>query len=223
MKKYILLTSGITLMLITIFLFINEDNRAINQSVENKAIMQNNTLTMMYETEEQSGEYIVSKDTSWPQDGYIFNETLSACENGSVLTWDDENKKVLMQASLSDRCYVYFDKYRLPKVLTQDNSIQTAIDKYGFTFLVSEGTNPIAKYFYKFGAEDGEFTEIDSATILPLTPGAKTIQFYVVDTLGYKSNVVTIQVVVNPSPAQPDPTDPEDPNPTPTSVANDYK
>ena len=51
-------------MLITIFLFINEDNRTINQSVENKAIMQNNTLTMMYETEEQSGEYIVSKDTS---------------------------------------------------------------------------------------------------------------------------------------------------------------
>ena len=65
-------------MLITIFLFIYEDNRTINQSVENKAIMQNNTLTMMYETEEQSGEYIVSKDTSWPQDGYIFNEALSA-------------------------------------------------------------------------------------------------------------------------------------------------
>ena len=59
-----MLTSGITLMLITIFLFIYEDNRTINQSVENKAIMQNNTLTMMYETEEQSGEYIVSKDTS---------------------------------------------------------------------------------------------------------------------------------------------------------------
>ena len=39
-----------------------------------------------------------------------FNETLSKCENGGVLTWDDENKKVLLQTNSSDKCYVYFDK-----------------------------------------------------------------------------------------------------------------
>ena len=65
---------------------------------------------MMYETDYQSGEYQVSSDTIWPESGYTFNENLSKCENGSVLTWDNENKKVLMQANTSDKCYVYFDK-----------------------------------------------------------------------------------------------------------------
>ncbi len=59
---------------------------------------------MMYETEENSGEYEVSSDTSWPQEGYVFNERLSSCENGSTLTWDDENKRILMQANTSDKC-----------------------------------------------------------------------------------------------------------------------
>ena len=32
----------------------------------------------------------------WPESGYIFNENLSKCENGGILTWDDENKKVFL-------------------------------------------------------------------------------------------------------------------------------
>lgn len=43
-------------------------------------------------------------------DGYIFNAELSGCENGSTLAWDDENKRVMLQANVSDKCYVYFDK-----------------------------------------------------------------------------------------------------------------
>ena len=35
---------------------------------------------------------------------------LSRCENGGVLTWDDETQKVLLQTNASDKCYVYFDK-----------------------------------------------------------------------------------------------------------------
>ena len=36
---------------------------------------------------------------------------LSACENGSELSWDDENKRVIVSTSVSDKCYVYFDVY----------------------------------------------------------------------------------------------------------------
>ena len=54
---------------------------------------------MMYETESGSGEYQTSSDTTWPKEGYTFNEKLSKCERGSTLSWDEENKKVLLQAN----------------------------------------------------------------------------------------------------------------------------
>ncbi len=90
-------------------LFLNNHNNVIIENEDSNQIINTNALTMMYETEAGSGEYQVSNDTTWPQDGYVFNETLSKCENGSTLTWDDENKKVLLQTSKSDKCYVYFD------------------------------------------------------------------------------------------------------------------
>ncbi|HIS11878.1 MAG TPA: hypothetical protein IAB40_02075 [Candidatus Onthocola stercoravium] len=58
---------------------------------------------MMYETEANSGEYQVSSDTTWPQDGYIFNEQLSGCENGGTLLWNSETKRVVMQTTSSDK------------------------------------------------------------------------------------------------------------------------
>ena len=93
------------------FIFNNSNDKIVlkNEKIPSK-MHTTNALTMMYETEAGSGEYIVSSDNVWLTDGYVFNETLSKCENGSILTWDDENKKVLMQANKSDKCYVYFDK-----------------------------------------------------------------------------------------------------------------
>ena len=82
----------------------NADKAVIcNENSFKEKITNSNALTMMYETEAGSGEYQVSSDTTWPQEGYTFNETLSKCENGSKLSWDDENKKVVMQANESDK------------------------------------------------------------------------------------------------------------------------
>ena len=67
------------------------------------------TISMMLETEAGSGNYEMTTASSWPTDGYIFNTTLSKCENGGELSWDDENKRVLMSGNVSDKCYVYFD------------------------------------------------------------------------------------------------------------------
>ena len=114
MKKILVIVTIITLGLIGIlFNYQNNNDKAIyeSSSTSNNKIVSSNALTMMYETEAGSGEYQVTSDTTWPQEGYVFNEQLSACENGSELTWDDENKRVIMEANTSDKCYVYFDVY----------------------------------------------------------------------------------------------------------------
>ena len=113
MTKRIMLISSVLLTVgIGTFVFYNvsNDNEIIESTNRDNLKVNSNALTMMYETEYESGEYQVSSDTMWPESGYTFNAELSKCENGSKLTWDDENKKVLMQANTSDKCYVYFDK-----------------------------------------------------------------------------------------------------------------
>ena len=74
-----------------------------------KQVNNTNMLTMMLETEAGTGNYEEVKLSEWPQDGYIFNESLSRCENGGTLFWDDDAKKVIMKSNTSDKCYVYFD------------------------------------------------------------------------------------------------------------------
>ena len=98
MKKKAII--GIVSILVVIsgclFVMFNSSNRSyevITNETEERQ-MNTNALTMMYETEAGSGEYMVSSDNTWPQDGYTFNERLSGCENGSTLTWDDENKRL---------------------------------------------------------------------------------------------------------------------------------
>ena len=73
------------------------------------------TISMMLETEAKSGNYERTTRESWPTEGYVFNTTLSKCENGGELSWDDENKVVLMSGNVSDKCYVYFDVYVPPR------------------------------------------------------------------------------------------------------------
>lgn len=87
-----------------------------------------NSLSMMLETEAGSGNYELTTKSEWPTDGYVFNETLSKCENGGELSWDDENKRILMSGNMSDKCYVYFDIYKpmtlSDYVISQYNGIQ---------------------------------------------------------------------------------------------------
>lgn len=105
-KKIYIISLTIILVVIAIIVILltnNNTSKIIINNEESKQLINTNALTMMYETEAGSGEYQVSSDTTWPQDGYIFNERLSGCENGSTITWDDENRKVLMQANTSDK------------------------------------------------------------------------------------------------------------------------
>ena len=91
----------------------------VYEEEESKQIKKHvDTISMMLETEAGSGNYEMTTASSWPTDGYIFNTELSKCENGGELSWDDENKRVLMSGNVSDKCYVYFDIYVPPTVVS---------------------------------------------------------------------------------------------------------
>ena len=72
----------LTVAMITTMFINSNDRKIISNEYSNKSFVNTNSLTMMYETDINSGEYQISDDISWPQDGYIFNESLSKCENG---------------------------------------------------------------------------------------------------------------------------------------------
>lgn len=142
MKKVMLISSVLLTIIIGVYFYCRLDSdKYVLESRSSNQKVSTNALTMMYETEANSGEYVVSSDTSWPQEGYVFNANLSSCENGSTLTWDDENKRILMQANKSDKCYVYFDVYverTLADVCANGNNLNDCIQKYYATY--GEGT-----------------------------------------------------------------------------------
>ena len=76
---------------------------------DKKEIDTSNTLAIMYE--DDNGEYVESTSSNWLGDGYIFNESLSKCKNGSKIYYDSATNKVMVEANTNDRCYVYFDTY----------------------------------------------------------------------------------------------------------------
>ena len=124
-KKVALLTILSIIVITLIFNLIKNKQADFNETKEE--VKNSNILTMMLETEAGTGIYEETTASEWPIDGYIFNETLSKCENGGTLSWDDENKKVIMQSNTSDKCYVYFDianqtfaDYIINKVYTED-------------------------------------------------------------------------------------------------------
>lgn len=102
----VLLSVGLLAILILAF---PEDNEVLSSSTKAE-LKGTDSLAMMYEIETDSGEYQTTSDVNWPLEGYVFNAELSRCENGSALYWDEETKSVMMEANVSDKCYIYFDK-----------------------------------------------------------------------------------------------------------------
>ena len=130
MKKYrkiILLVFVLLIVITSFYLGKNFGKEEVYLDERSKQIKQENTLSMMLETEAGSGNYEMTTASSWPTEGYVFNSELSKCENGGELSWDDVNKKVLMSGNISDKCYVYFDKAPITLadfVISQYNGIQ---------------------------------------------------------------------------------------------------
>ena len=71
-----------------------------------------NFISIMLEETASSGEYKVSKSNKWPSKGYVFNKEMSYCNNGSTLTWNENDNSVSVNINKTDKCYVYFDIYQ---------------------------------------------------------------------------------------------------------------
>ena len=75
----------IAILITTLSLTLSSDNEIFQANVKEKEKKVNQVggfLTLMLETEAGSGQYQESTSGTWPGNDYIFNENMSACENG---------------------------------------------------------------------------------------------------------------------------------------------
>ena len=163
---------------------------------ENIKINKNNMLSMMLETDANSKTYIQSTDNKWPTNGYVFNEQMSKCEQGSKLKWDDANKKVIMEGNVSDKCYVFFDKYNPIKI--NSSSVTANGNNIVITVNATSGTGSISKYFY---SKDNGSNYVESTsntyTFANLPIGKYDVKFYVMDSNGKKSETISKNIEIN--------------------------
>ena len=130
-KKKVLITLsivGIFILSIVIYNYLNPGKVVIaSGKSDNHEFVNNRTFSLMLETSAGSGKYQVSTDTTWPGSGYMYNATLSSCENGGILTWNEETRSVNLKTATSDKCYLYFD------VVPPDVTLATTNTGYGAT------------------------------------------------------------------------------------------
>lgn len=105
---FLLLITGI----LSISIFNNYKKNDILNDVHNESLVKKALLTMNLEQTAGEGDFKTVTQSEWPKEGYIFNAELSKCENGSMLSWDNVKKTIIMTGNVSDKCYVYFDKAR---------------------------------------------------------------------------------------------------------------
>ena len=173
-KKKVLITLSIVGILLASFIilsYINNDGVVI-ASGKSEEYVNNRTFSLMLETSAGSGEYQVSNDTTWPGSGYMYNETLSSCENGSTLIWNDETNTVTLKANISDKCYLYFDIVPPDVTLATNNTDNTFNPSTPATLSCSNAT---ASYNQKYNRV--QISQINnqytSCTLTYQTPSSK--------------------------------------------------
>ena len=158
-----------------------------------KQVNNTNMLTMMLKTEAGTGNYEETTASEWPQDGYIFNESLSRCENGGTLSWDDNAKKIILNTNVSDKCYVYFDKIN-PLIIT---NASLEINRDGYVIITEVITNPIVNIskYYLLLEDNDEYISTNLRDYNPdLTACVKagdkiTYSLYIIDENGNISDI----------------------------------
>ena len=187
----------LTLIITISTIFIVNKNSSNNERAmkENNKPINNSFLTLMLEQDD--GTYKRSSASTWPEDGYAFNNELSGCERGGELVYDRETNIVKLISSGSDKCYVYFDKYNVAKITNVTNAKTT--NSVTLTVTTEAGENPIDKYYFsKDGGNSYEESSTSSYTFSGLNDNTTyTFKVYAKDTLGYETNEETVQVTTN--------------------------
>ena len=111
-KKLLFFSIFIIIILVFVLTIYNIIYKNNNIYLNNKDAAPN-FISIMLEETAGSGEYKVSKSNKWPSKGYVFNKEMSYCNNGSTLTWNENDNSVSVNINKTDKCYVYFDIYQL--------------------------------------------------------------------------------------------------------------
>ena len=94
-KKIVLITCIIsTISILSIIIFNSMDNKENNimKNIDkDNQIVKENMITN-----------IETKDNTWPETGYIFNDVLSGCEKGGELDYNQQNNTVNLLSNSSD-------------------------------------------------------------------------------------------------------------------------
>lgn len=126
MKKKKIIVITLTILLVTILSIITYNlylDKEVTESINTISNKNNNMISLMIETEMESGKYKEASTSTWPGEDYKLNEDLSKCENGSKITYDSKTSKLEVHTEKSDRCYVYFD-------ISLKNIIKRLTDNY---------------------------------------------------------------------------------------------
>lgn len=176
----------------TITINVISNNEKIEFQDENNLVVRKKKNLLSYYLENDSGDYIMSSGENWPTTGYLFNATLSKCENGGELSWDDTRKVILMTGKMSDKCYIYFDKLILPTITASVTEVTDSTITINSTS--NKGTFDVNKYYYSKD-KGTTFTESNSNTYTFSSLDDSTtynIVVYVDDTKGNKSSNYTL-------------------------------
>ena len=189
-------------LMLSIFVSIIFYEKIYNKNiVEEKNVSKNivsntNFLSMMLEQNSGAGDYELSTLSDFPTDGYIFNDLLSKCENGSELSWNDEKKKVVLKGNISDKCYAYFDKYNLPVI---KNVVVSNITSTSLTINVTseKGTNDIASYYYSISSNSNDTNFVNDVSNSYsfsnlISNTTYYIKVYAVDSNGKSSDIYSL-------------------------------
>ena len=178
-KKYIIL-SIITLVLLIAFVTSFNYFKTSNTYVENNSNNQTKItkgISMNLEQTAGAGDYKQVTQSNWPGDDYVFNAELSKCENGSTLSWDNTKNVVVFSGNVSDKCYVYFDKYVLPVI--NDVTVEVAYTSVHVKVDASEGSNKIEGYYYYLGQRPVQLNGNNEYTYTNLTLGNHPISIII--------------------------------------------
>ena len=196
-KKYAIFTVIIFILLVTIFTYfstLKQNNIYKEESIKSTKITKG--ISMMLEQNSGAGDYELSTLNDFPTDGYIFNDLLSKCENGSELFWNDEKKKVVLKGNVSDKCYVYLDKYNLPVI---KNVVVSNITSTSLTINVTseKGTNDIASYYYSISSNSNDTNFVNDVSNSYsfsnlISNTTYFIKVYAVDSNGKSSHIYSL-------------------------------
>ena len=198
-KKILLISSMLVTFILVVFVSLNntnnENKNVLSNTNKDTEVINSNMITMMYETDAGTGIYEETKDTTWPESGYIFNENLSGCENGGELEYNSINKTVNLLSNKSDNCYVYFDKYDGVWI---DNVSVTNVTGSSITLDISvtSENGSITTYYYSLNDSE-EYQETTSNPITINDLNALTeykISIYAIDSTNARSNIYEVIV-----------------------------